>query len=220
MSYNGVSGICYCASWVLFGAPRHPSHYDPLHSYPFYSKGPSEDWGQQTPHATHQTVRHSRVLSKDHQGYGAIKLLMLHTRRCAPAPFPPTKHQPFNSQYPPRKPCVFPTKFHSTALSLCHCPYPPPTYVRPSPIDSGPYFLRYRARPLARPARRMSHGDWSLTRTTFSATLNRRTGWLTEPATSGKWGESDSKRSLVPGTDLNPTLCLSPNPFTKIVKPK
>ena len=82
MSYNGVSGICYCASWVLFGAPRHPSHYDPLHASPFYSKGPSEDWGQQTPHATHQMMWHLRAMSKDHQSYEASKLRMLHTRRC------------------------------------------------------------------------------------------------------------------------------------------
>jgi hypothetical protein len=35
-------------------------------------------------------------------------------------------------------------------------------------------------------------------------------------------GETDSKskRSLFPGTDFSPSLCLSPNPFTIIVNPK
>ena len=49
---------------------------------------------------------------------------------------------------------------------------------------------------LARPVRITSLGNWSLTRATSSATLNKRAGWLTDPTTSGKWGESDSKRCL------------------------
>ena len=40
VQFNGVSVICSGASWVLFGTPRHPPHYDPLHSSPFYLKGP------------------------------------------------------------------------------------------------------------------------------------------------------------------------------------
>jgi hypothetical protein len=92
---------------------------------------------------------------------------------------------------------------------------PPPFMFPPIlPSDQSHYFLWCKVRPLARPARRTSNGDWSLTRATSSATLNKWTGWFTDPATSGSWGESDSKRSLFPGTALSPRLCRSPNPFT------
>ena len=82
------------------------------------------------------------------------------------------------------------------------------------------YFLRYKVRSLARPARRTSNGNWSLTRATSSATLNKWAGWFTDPATSERWGESDSKRNLFPGTALSPRLCRSPNPFTILENPK
>ena len=36
----------------------------------------------------------------------------------------------------------------------------------------------------------------------------------------GEMGESDSKRSLFPGTALSPRLCRSPNPFTILENPK
>ena len=89
---------------------------------------------------------------------------------------------------------------------------PPFCSLQFSPSDQSHYFLRYKARPLAIPARRTSNGDWSLTRVTSSATLNKWAGWFIDPATSGRWGESDSKRSLFPGTALSPRLCRSPNP--------
>ena len=89
-----------------------------------------------------------------------------------------------------------------------------------SPLDQSHYFLRYKVRPLARLARRTANGDWSLTRASSSATLNKWAGWFTDPATSERWGESDSKKNLFPGTALSPRLCRSPNPFTIFENPK
>ena len=97
---------------------------------------------------------------------------------------------------------------------------PPFSNLQFFPSDQSHYFFRYKARPLAIPARRTSNGDWSLTRATSSATLNKWAGWFTDPATSGRWGSPDSKRSLFPGTALSPRLCRSPSLFTILEKPK
>ena len=71
----------------------------------------------------------------------------------------------------------FPTELHHTFFSF-----------QTSPTDPSPYFLRYKVRPMAQPARRTSSADWSLTLATSSATLNKWAGWLTDSTTSGRWG--------------------------------
>ena len=107
-----------------------------------------------------------------------------------------TNHSTLISKKNPLLACLSPmTPQLSYTLPRLSFPYDfhPLLHSRPSPIDLSPYLLRYKVRPLARPARRTSLGDWSLTRATSSATLNKRVGWLTDPATSGKWGSQIPK---------------------------
>ena len=86
--FNGVSGICSGASWVLFGTLRHHSHHDPLHSSPFYLKVSSEVWGKPTPHATHQTMRHPlHPQSTNHSTLLSKKNLLI-----CPSPMTSTPH--------------------------------------------------------------------------------------------------------------------------------
>ena len=75
---------------------------------------------------------------------------------------------------------LYPNQLFSTPPPFC--------YLQFSPSDQSHHFLRYKARPLAIPAQRTSNGDWSLTRATSSATLNKWARWFIDPATSGRWG--------------------------------
>jgi hypothetical protein len=87
--------------------------------------------------------------------------------------FPP-QNQPRNSpQFAPY------TQLFST-LPFCSLQF--------SPSDQSHYFLRYKVRPLARPARRTSNGDWSLTQATSAATLNKWAGWFTDRPHRGDGG--------------------------------
>jgi hypothetical protein len=87
--------------------------------------------------------------------------------------FPP-QNQPRNSpQFAPY------TQLFST-LPFCS--------LQVSPSDQSHNFLRYKVRPLARPARRTSNGDWSLTQATSAATLNKWAGWFTDRPHRGDGG--------------------------------
>ena len=110
---------------------------------------------------------------------------------------------------PPRLsfPYEFPTEFHPLFI-----PDPPQlTYPLPPPVQGSPIG---KTCPEDVPWRLVPH------RSDLLCHPEQAGGWLTDPATSGRWGELDSKRSLLSGTDFNPSLCLSPNPFTNIVNPK
>ena len=86
----------------------------------------------------------------------------------------PTTHQLFNFKIP-GKPSI---------IQLFSIPFFPPPILPLGPISLLP------------PVQGLPIGK------TSSANLNKWAGWLTDPATSGRWGESDSKRSLFPGTAL------------------
>ena len=71
-------------------------------------------------------------------------------------------------------------EIHLSLHLILNCS-PPPIFcsLQFSPSDQSYYLLQYKVRPLARPARRTSNGDWSLTRATSSANLNKWAGWFT-----------------------------------------
>jgi hypothetical protein len=115
----------------------------------------------------------------------------------------PTKHQPFNFTIQKKPPHLsFPYDFHPPFQTLPNWPIP-----LPPPVQSPA---------LARPTRRTSSGDWSLTRATSSVTLNRRTWWLTDRDTWSKWGSPTPKEAWW----TQPQPLSLPEPFHQHRKPE
>ena len=65
-------------------------------------------------------------------------------------------------------------EIHLSLHLILNCS-PPPLFcsLQFSPSDQSYYLLRYKVRPLARPARKTSNGDWSLTRATSPEQMGR-----------------------------------------------
>ena len=226
--------------WCIMGALRDSSApHDSLHSAPFYLKGPwtaatgkptetrgfpgCNDQSKDHPSAHERRITPPQDLSFRYQwdsvsrSRKTSKLCMLHSRPCGTPT--PTTHQLSNFKIPEKTPryylnCkIIPliTLLFSTPLSFPSNPRPQ-TYL---PTSSATRFAHWQDPPGGRP---METGP-SSERPPLPPWTSGPGGWQIRPRW-GDGGESDSKRSLFPGTALSPRLCLFPNPFTIYENPK